>query len=69
MASIAYRQEDFVVMGHVNGKVIFVDAYSSTGQAATEWVVRPAREYRLMRTDGVKIRCEYSFQFTVLKTN
>jgi hypothetical protein len=69
MASIAYMREDFVVAGHVDGKVIFVDAYPSTSQAASKWMVRPAREYKLMRTDNVKIRCEYSFQFTALKTN
>lgn len=70
-ASIAYMREDFVVAGHVDGKVIFVETYpsGSTGQPASEWVVRPAREYRLMRTDNVKIRCEYSFQFTAVKTN
>ena len=69
MASIAYMREDFVVTGHVDGKVIFVDACPSASQAAGKWVVRPAHEYRLMRTDNVKIRCEYSFQFTALKTN
>ena len=68
-ASIAYMREDFVVR-HVDGKVIFVETYpsGSTGQPVSEWVVRPAREYRLMRTDNLKIRHEYSFQFTAVKT-
>ena len=61
MASIAYMREDFVVAGSVDGKVIFVETYPSTGQPASEWVVRPAREYRLLRTDNVKIRCQSSF--------